>query len=516
MTAEYSHDWIRRWWRKLRPQPFAPALLCALLFAGEVFAGPARFDVPEFLKRPVTTPGIGSQPRPSGGIRTVMIQMFEWPWKDLARECEQVLGPMEIAAVQVSPPQEHLMLGQNSWWERYQPVSYKLVSRGGTEAEFRDMVKRCQAVGVDVYVDVILNHMAGIREGRGFAGTLYTKYNHRGLFIPGDFNDCGLYGDNQIRNYKDRFELQYCELLGLADLKTSSPSVRRTLTTYLDGLVDMGVAGFRLDAAKHMPADDLRAIVAAVKKPVYYVSETLIGPGDPVGISEYTPFSDVNVFPYAYDLARVLRGGYLASWLNFQRIYPASDLSVVFVENHDTQREQPLQSLSRTNEPEYFKLAEVFMLTWPFGYPQLFSGYRFVSYDEGPPIDGKGYTTSPLGAAGDCLAPWQCEHRATHVRNLVRFRNRTAGVFTATKTWSAGGEIFAFSRGHLGFTVINGRATELAGAAIPTDLPDGDYCDQVTASGTHCARRYSVRGGHFRGDVPARTAIVLLNEESSK
>ena len=29
------------------------------------------------------------------------------------------------------------------WWQRYQPVSYKLDSRSGSEAEFADMVKRC-------------------------------------------------------------------------------------------------------------------------------------------------------------------------------------------------------------------------------------------------------------------------------------------------------------------------------------------------------------------------------------
>lgn len=527
MTLQISNDWLQKWLRKLRPRPFAPALCGILaLLAISASADPARLlgpgarsqiaapVNPSPSKKLFSVGPAGSDPRVTQLPRTVMVQMFEWPWRDLARECENVLGPMEIAAIQVSPPQEHLVLGKNSWWERYQPVTYDLISRGGNEAEFRDMVQRCAKAGVDVYVDVILNHMAGIREARGFGGTVYRKYNYPALYSPSDFNFCGLHGDNQIRNYKDRFELQFCELLGLADLKTSSAAVRSSLKAYLDRLLDMGVTGFRLDAAKHMPSEDLRTIVSSVKRPAYYVSETLIGPGDPVAITEYTPFSDVNVFPYAYDLARVLRGGYLSSWMNFQRIYTASDQSVVFVENHDTQREQPLQSLSRDQEPESFKLAEVFMLTWPFGYPQLFSGYRFVSYDEGPPIDKRGFTTSPLNAQGDCVAPWRCEHREVYVKNLVRFRNRTAGVFAATKTWASGGDVFAFSRGALGFTVINARPTDLTGAVIPTDLPDGEYCDQVTRVESHCPRKYSVRGGHFRGDVGAKTAIVLMAEES--
>jgi hypothetical protein len=34
------------------------------------------------------------------------------------------------------------------WWERYQPVSYNLCSRSGTQQELRDMVCRCNNVGV--------------------------------------------------------------------------------------------------------------------------------------------------------------------------------------------------------------------------------------------------------------------------------------------------------------------------------------------------------------------------------
>ena len=35
-----------------------------------------------------------------------------------------------------------------TWWQRYQPVSYLMQSRSGSEAEFKDMVKRCNNVGV--------------------------------------------------------------------------------------------------------------------------------------------------------------------------------------------------------------------------------------------------------------------------------------------------------------------------------------------------------------------------------
>src|SRR5215207_9038877 len=54
--------------------------------------------------------------------RTVFVHLFEWKWTDIAQECEQFLGPRGYAAVQVSPPQEHIVAPDNPWWERYQPV----------------------------------------------------------------------------------------------------------------------------------------------------------------------------------------------------------------------------------------------------------------------------------------------------------------------------------------------------------------------------------------------------------
>ena len=67
--------------------------------------------------------------------------------------------------MQISPPNEHRVIysnGERPWWERYQPVSYQLVSRGGTRAELIDMVKRCNAVGIEVYADAVINHMSGL------------------------------------------------------------------------------------------------------------------------------------------------------------------------------------------------------------------------------------------------------------------------------------------------------------------------------------------------------------------
>jgi alpha-amylase len=57
---------------------------------------------------------------------TVFVHLFEWTWNDIAQECEDFLGPMGYFAVQISPPNEHRLLLGRPWYERYQPVTYKL------------------------------------------------------------------------------------------------------------------------------------------------------------------------------------------------------------------------------------------------------------------------------------------------------------------------------------------------------------------------------------------------------
>ena len=120
-----------------------------------------QHDASARIARPLANPGPVERPtlpqtyRASGRAAAgdVFVHLFEWKWTDIASECETVLGPAGYKAVQVSPPQEHSITPSFDWSERYQPVSYSVArSRSGTGAEFADMVSRCNAVGVGIYV----------------------------------------------------------------------------------------------------------------------------------------------------------------------------------------------------------------------------------------------------------------------------------------------------------------------------------------------------------------------------
>ncbi|PIK58176.1 Pancreatic alpha-amylase [Apostichopus japonicus] len=197
--------------------------------------------------------------------RSTMVHLFEWSWSAIANECENFLAPYGFGGVQVSPPQEHLAMS-GTWWDRYQPVSYQINSRGGDENAFRDMVRRCNNVGVRIYVDAVVNHMAA-GGTVGSAGSSYDAGNYDFPAVPyssWDFNVPNNRCPNPnggIDNYGYPDEVRNCNLVGLTDLWMEKEYVRGKIADYMNNLISMGVAGFRVDAVKHMWPGDLDNIV---------------------------------------------------------------------------------------------------------------------------------------------------------------------------------------------------------------------------------------------------------------
>ncbi len=245
------------------------------------------------------------------GTKDVTAVMFEWKFSSVARECTTRLGPAGYGYVQVSPPQEHLQGG--AWWTSYQPVSYKIAGRLGDRTAFKNMIDTCHAAGVKVVVDSVINHMAN-GSGTGTGGTPFSKYDYPGLYSGFDMDDCRA----TISNYQDRVNVQYCELVGLPDLDTGEDYVRGKIAGYLNDLLSLGVDGFRIDAAKHMPAADLAHIKSRLTNPgVYWKQEAIFGAGEAVSPSEYLGNGDVQEFRYARDLKRVFQNEKLAYLKNY-------------------------------------------------------------------------------------------------------------------------------------------------------------------------------------------------------
>lgn len=469
----------------------------------------------KFLAAVILTSGLLANAAP----RTAMVHLFEWKWNDIARECETYLGPNGFAAVQVSPPNEHAVVEGRPWYERYQPVSYILNSRSGNREEFVNMVKACKNAGVDIYVDAVINHMTGTlpqgEERVGISGSRFGRFAYPDYSYD-DFHHCGRNGNDQINNYGDRYEVQSCALVGLADLNIEKDYVRDRIARYLNDLVDIGVAGFRIDAAKHMSTNSLNEILKRVKGNPYIYQEVIDQGGEAISANEYFQNGDVTEFKYSLDLSRVMQNGKL-HWLNDKAQFGQgwgfmdSQNAVVFVDNHDNQRGHGGGGhiLNYQNGREY-ELASVLMLAWPYGYPQVMSSFAFTSPNTSPPAFEDG-STKPVECLSREQGPsaqdgWVCEHRWPMIREMVKFRNVTSSKFSLNNWWSNGNNQIAFSRGDLGYVVINHENQELK-QTLQTGMPQGLYCDVLSQN---CERKIEVRAnGEAEITVSAQSAAAI-------
>ncbi|GAA1106788.1 alpha-amylase [Kitasatospora arboriphila] len=433
------------------------------------------------------------------GTKTVTATLFEWSYASVAKECTNFLGPKGYGYVEVSPPQEHVQGGQ--WWTSYQPVSYKIAGRLGDANAFTAMVNTCHAAGVKVVVDAVVNHMSA-GSGTGTGGTVYSKYTYPGYYQDWDFHSCR----SNISNYADRANVQNCELSGLSDLDTGSDYVRSTIAGYLNGLIAKGVDGFRIDAAKHIAAADLSAIKAKLTNPgIYWAQEVIYAAGEAVQPGEYTGTGDVDAFMGAYDLKRIFTNeklAYLSNWNDsWGAGYLPSGNSRTFTDNWDTERNGSTLNYKYGNT---YTLANVYLLAWPYGSPNVYSGYEFSDIDAGPPNGG---TVTACYQNG-----WKCQHEWRQIANMVGFRNAVNGT-AVTNWWSNGGNAIAFGRGSKGYVAINHETGPIT-RTFQTSLPAGSYCDVQHAdpsSGGGCnGTRYTVAAnGTFTATVGAGDAIAL-------
>ncbi|MFE5486392.1 carbohydrate-binding module family 20 domain-containing protein [Streptomyces sp. NPDC056527] len=421
------------------------------------------------------------------GEKDVTAVMFEWKFASVAKACTEQLGPAGYGYVQVSPPQERIQ--GSTWWTAYQPVSYKIAGPLGDRTAFKSMIDTCHAAGVKVVADSVVNHMANA-SGTGTGGTSFSKYDYPGLYSGADMDDCRA----TISNYQDRANVQNCELVGLPDLDTGEDWVRGRIAAYMNDLLSLGVDGFRVDAAKHMPAADLANIKSRLTDPgVYWKQEAIYGAGEAVSPSEYLGNGDVQEFRYARDLKRIFGSEKLSYLSNFGESwgYMASGKSGVFVDNHDTERGG--DTLNYKNGATY-TLASVFMLAWPYGSPDVHSGYEWSDKDAGAPNGGQ---------VNACYSDgWKCQHAWREIASMVGFRNAARGT-AVTNWWDNGNNAIAFGRGAKAYVALNHEGSSLT-RTFQTGLPAGTYCDVQSNTGVTVNS-----SGQFTATLGAHTAVAL-------
>ncbi len=238
--------------------PTRSNVLIALTLVGGVAAGAAAWNVSPGSApqaHPSSPPVLdlrrmAASPLTSAADQPVAIfHAFNDKYSDVAGYVCQV-GAQGYSHVQISPAQKSNP--DPAWWARYQPVDYRVIEGPlGTEADLAALIQKAHGCGVRVIADVVFNHMANL--------------GHVGLSFPGmaaqDFHtQCCI-------DYGLRDSVINCWLgCDLPDLDQSKPDVQSAHRAHLQKLVDLGIDGFRFDAAKHMSVDAVAAYIAVVNQ----------------------------------------------------------------------------------------------------------------------------------------------------------------------------------------------------------------------------------------------------------
>ena len=145
-------------------------------------------------------------------------------------------------AIQISPLQNTKDDYSKEWWMLYQPINFNIGNRIGNKDSLRRLCDEANKNGLLIVADAVINHLASI--------------DNNGSLIPHPLCDKDILNNydsfkerRNIDNWDDRYQvINYC--MSLPGLNPNSRLVQEKIICMLNEYIDLGVQGFRFDAAK--------------------------------------------------------------------------------------------------------------------------------------------------------------------------------------------------------------------------------------------------------------------------
>lgn len=310
----------------------------------------------------------------------------------------------------------------------------------GTKEELEEAIKACHDHGINVYVDVVMNHKAAADETETFqvievdpndreteisepfdieGWTKFTfpnreqkyssftwNFNH---FNGTDFDQktgkkgvFRILGENKSWNNRVDDEFGNYDYLMFANIDYAHPEVREEMIKWGKWLQEtLGCDGYRLDAIKHIDHRFVESFVKEVtdtaNRPFYIFGE--FWNNDLEACEEFLnnvdyqlDLFDVMLHYNLHEASKMGRDFDLTTIFNDTLVQTNPLQAVTFVDNHDS---QPNESLESWIDDWFKQSAYALILLRADGYPCLFYGdYLGINGDE--PIEGKKEAIDPL------------------------------------------------------------------------------------------------------------------------
>jgi glycosidase len=264
---------------------------------------------------------------------------------------------------------------------------YEIDPQFGTEQDLKDLIKICHERDVKLILDLVLNHtgmnhpwfqaFAKAHKEKDTEDEYYDFYSHSPTRIKGKTHSV-------IPGCKDFYECNF--FTQMPELNYDNEAVRTTMVDLAKHYIDMGIDGFRFDAAKYIYFEDTAKNVEfwnwylgelrAMKEDIYTVAE--VWEGDSITIP-YTAATDCFNFTMSQahgQIAAAAMDGNVNNYVNYISSYTKSiqanrpnAMLITFLANHDMDRAAGFV----TTATGYAKTAATLSILTP-GSPYIYYG----------------------------------------------------------------------------------------------------------------------------------------------
>ncbi|MEG4072657.1 alpha-amylase family glycosyl hydrolase [Microcoleus sp. Pol14C2] len=428
------------------------------------------------------------------------------------------LKDMGVSAVWLTPlfeQVEALFVEQAAihgyWTKDFKRLNPRFIAKGDNpsinqtqeskDTVFDKLVHELHQRNMKLVLDIVCNHSNPDFSGK--KGELYDD----GVKIA-DFNDdeddwYHHYGE--VTNWEDEWQVQNCELSGLATFNENNIAYRNYIKSAIKQWLDRGVDALRVDTVKHMPIwfwQEFTADILTHRPDVFIFGEWIYSDPRNDRSVEFVNESGMTILDFGLCVAirEVLGKGAEAGFklvqdvLNLDhRYYGATEL-ITFIDNHDMPRFQSLNP-----DPEMLQLAICLIMTTR-GIPCIYYGTEQYLHDDTD--GGNDPYNRPMMEKWDTDSPI---YRDVRLLSGLRRLNPAISMGSQWQKYLTA-DVYCYVRRYrdsVVFVAMN-RGNAVTIKEVDTELPDGEHTEVLSR------RKFEVKDGMlYNLELGAREVMIF-------
>ena len=351
---------------------------------------------------------------------------------------------------------------------------------------FDKLVYELHQRNMKLVLDIVCNHSNPDFSGK--KGELYDD----GVKIA-DFNDdkdnwYHHYGE--VQNWEDEWQVQNCELSGLATFNENNIAYRNYIKSAIKQWLDRGVDALRVDTVKHMPIwfwQEFNADILTHRPDVFIFGEWIYSDPRNERSVEFVNESGMTILDFGLCVAirEVLGKGAEAGFSLVQDVldldyhyYGATEL-ITFIDNHDMPRFQSLNP-----DPEMLRVAIGLIMTTR-GIPCIYYGTEQYLHDDTE--GGNDPYNRPMMEKWDTDSPI---YRDVRLLSGLRRLNPAISMGSQWQKYLTP-DVYCYVRRYrdsVVFVAMN-RGNSVTLEEVDTELPDGEHTEVLSR------RKFEVKDG---------------------